>query len=143
MHYRPLSLAVTESNWKAPAAIGSTVMPSENYRYYCLDGSGHLHGTEWISVASDEDAVAQVQAKHPDGKFEIWQGQRLVAQLGFAMKDDCIRQTDRSTDDSRVLRETGSILARPRPDSFGDARYLLTNSRAVSAMARLTPSRRA
>lgn len=95
-------------------------MPSENYRYYCLDGSGHLHGTEWISGASDEDAVAQVQAKHPDGKFEIWQGQRLVAQLGFAMKDDCIGQSHRSIDDSRVLRETGSILARPRPDSFGE-----------------------
>lgn len=99
-------------------------MPSESYRYYCLDGIGHLHGTEWFSAASDEDAVAQVQAKHPDGKFEIWQGQRLVAQLGFAAKEDYIRQSYRSIADSRhVLRETASILAQgPRPDSSGDAR---------------------
>lgn len=99
-------------------------MSSEDYRYYCLDGTGHLHPTEWISAASDKDAVAQVQAKHPDGKCEIWQGQRLVAQLGFAAKDDCIRQSYRSIADSRhLLRETASILARgPRPDSSGDAR---------------------
>lgn len=99
-------------------------MPSENYRYYCLDGTGHLHGTEWISAASDEDAIAQVKAEHPDGQCEIWHGQRLVAQLGFVPKDDIIRQSYWSVADSRrTLSETASILARlPRPDSSGDAR---------------------
>lgn len=76
-------------------------MPSENYRYYCLDGTGHLHGTEWISAVSDEDAITQVEAKHPDGQCEIWQGQRLVARLGFAAKDDIVRQGYRSIADSR------------------------------------------
>ena len=45
-------------------------MSQENYRYYCLDHTGHLHSA---------DAIAQIVAKHPDSKCEIWQGKRLVA----------------------------------------------------------------
>lgn len=56
-------------------------MPSENYRYYCLDGAGHLHSAEWFHAETDEEAIAQISAKHPDAKCEIWQGQRLVASL--------------------------------------------------------------
>ncbi len=99
-------------------------MPSKTYRYYSLDGAGHLHGTEWISAASDEDAIAQVKAKHPDSQWEVWQGRRLVAQLGFAPKNDIIWQSYRSIADSRrVLAETAAIVSRPRrPDSSGDAR---------------------
>jgi hypothetical protein len=59
-------------------------MPSENYRYYCLDGAGHLHEAAWFESQGDEDAIAQIKAKHPDSKCEIWQGQRLVAQLSPA-----------------------------------------------------------
>lgn len=54
-------------------------MPSEDYRYYRLDGVGHLEGAEWFSAESDEAAIAHVSAKHPDSKCEIWQGRRLVA----------------------------------------------------------------
>ena len=54
-------------------------MASENYRYYCLDGAGHLHDAEWFYAESDEDAVAQIGAQHPDSKSEIWQGRRFVA----------------------------------------------------------------
>ena len=54
-------------------------MPS--YRYYCLDGAGHLHGADWFDAASDEEAVAFVQEKHPDGRCEVWDGQRLVAEI--------------------------------------------------------------
>ena len=56
-------------------------MPSENYRYYCLDGAGRLHEANWFYAASDDDAVALIQAKHPDAKCEIWLGKRLVAAL--------------------------------------------------------------
>ena len=56
-------------------------MPSENYRYYCLDGAGHLHDAEWFHAENDEEAIAQIAAKHPDSKCEIWQGKRLVAAL--------------------------------------------------------------
>jgi hypothetical protein len=56
-------------------------MPSENYRYYCLDGAGHLHSAEWFAAESEADAIAQIETKHPDAICEIWQGKRLVAKL--------------------------------------------------------------
>jgi hypothetical protein len=56
-------------------------MPSENYRYYCLDSAGHLHSAEWFYAESDEKAIAQIEAEHPEATCEIWQGKRLVAKL--------------------------------------------------------------
>ena len=54
-------------------------MSLETYRYYCLDGVGHLHGAEWFEAESDGDAVALIGARHPHALFEVWQGRRLVA----------------------------------------------------------------
>lgn len=56
-------------------------MSSENYRYYCLDGAGRLHDAAWFVAESDEDAINQIKATHPDSTCEIWQGKRLVAAL--------------------------------------------------------------
>lgn len=56
-------------------------MFSENYRYYHLDGVGQLHDAEWFEADSDEEAVALIEARHPDGTYEIWQGKRLVASV--------------------------------------------------------------
>jgi hypothetical protein len=56
-------------------------MSSEAYRYYCLDSTGQLHSAEWFEADTDEDAVAQIEAKHSDALCEIWQGKRLVAKL--------------------------------------------------------------
>lgn len=56
-------------------------MPRVTYRYYCLDSVGHLHSAEWFEAESDGDAIALVEAQHPDGQCEVWQGQRLVAKL--------------------------------------------------------------
>ena len=60
-------------------------MSSERYRYYCLDSAGNLHGTEWLEADGDEAAVAQVEARHPNDRCEIWQGKRLVAKLSPAL----------------------------------------------------------
>jgi len=54
-------------------------MPSENYRYYCIDSTGHLHGASWFEAENDADAIAQITVQHPEAKFEIWQSRRLVA----------------------------------------------------------------
>ena len=51
------------------------------YRYYCLDSKGQLHSAEWFDAGTDEEAVAQIEAKHADATCEIWQDQRLVAKL--------------------------------------------------------------
>lgn len=59
-------------------------MSSENYRYYCLDSTGRLHDAAWFVATSDEDAVSQIEQKHPDAKCEVWQGNRLVASFSQA-----------------------------------------------------------
>ncbi len=56
-------------------------MSLETYRYYCLDGTGHLHSAEWFEAETDEDAIEQIEASHPDSLCEIWLGGRLVAKL--------------------------------------------------------------
>jgi hypothetical protein len=57
------------------------MMSSENYRYYCLDGVGHLHSAEWFVAENDEQAVALIEVKHPDSTCEVWYGKRLVAKI--------------------------------------------------------------
>ena len=56
-------------------------MPSENYRYYRLNASGHLAFAEWFEATSDEEAIVRIETKHPHERSEIWQGRRLVAKL--------------------------------------------------------------
>lgn len=56
-------------------------MPSLSYRYYRLDDAGRLHDAEWFYAGSDKEATELVRARHPDTKFEIWLGSRLVAKL--------------------------------------------------------------
>ena len=56
-------------------------MSTENYRYYCLDSSGRLFGAEWLHAETDDEAIAQIQEKHPDGTCEVWEGKRRVANL--------------------------------------------------------------
>jgi len=56
-------------------------MSLNSYRYYCLDGFGRLHSAEWFEAFSDEDAIAQVEALHPDSLCEIWHRNRFVAKL--------------------------------------------------------------
>jgi hypothetical protein len=56
-------------------------MTFESYRYYSLDGVGHLQGATWFDAENDEHAIAQIEAKHPDAKCEIWQGRRLIASV--------------------------------------------------------------
>lgn len=56
-------------------------MPSQSYRFYCVDGVGHLHLAEWFEAENDESAKAIIKRMYQDGRYEIWQEQRLVAKL--------------------------------------------------------------
>ena len=56
-------------------------MSSGNYRYYCLDGLGNLHLAEWFNAKSDAEALALIEKMHPDGKWEVWQDERLVGRI--------------------------------------------------------------
>ena len=54
---------------------------TDTYRYYRLNGTGHLAYAEWFSAASDDDAVTQIEIKYPRERSEVWLGTRLVARL--------------------------------------------------------------
>jgi hypothetical protein len=54
------------------------------YRVYCLDGTGKISATgEWIEAASDEEAIAIVRAKGLSVRCEVWDGDRLVANVSM------------------------------------------------------------
>jgi len=99
-------------------------LPQENYRFFCLDAFGQLHGPESFYADCDDAAIAQVRAKHPGGKCEIWQEQRLVARLGLHDWANPIVQSRRALQDSRgLLRETAHMTqAGWRSDPREDAR---------------------
>lgn len=59
-------------------------MPKEQYRYYRLDSTGSIHEAAWVAAAHDDDAIAQIESKHPQEMCEIWLGKRKVASLSPA-----------------------------------------------------------
>lgn len=53
-----------------------------SYRFYCLDGSGHVTHADWIEAGTDDAAIAQIRAMKPaPSRCEIWQNKRLVAKI--------------------------------------------------------------
>ena len=59
-------------------------MSKSTYRFYRLDGVGHLQGAEWFASESDEIAVELIRVRHPEARIEIWQRERLVAKISPA-----------------------------------------------------------
>lgn len=51
------------------------------YRVYSFDGSAMTVSGDMIQAASDELAIVKAEARGFGSKCEIWQGNRLVAQL--------------------------------------------------------------
>jgi len=54
------------------------------YRLYRLDGAGNISGADWLKAASDEDAIRQVRERKLPFNSEIWDRNRLVAQIEAA-----------------------------------------------------------
>ena len=99
-------------------------MPQESYRYYRLDETG-LHDAEEFVAENDEQAVAQVVAKYPAAKWELFLGHRLVAKSDAYMTRRFLDATlPRLPGAHRTLRDTAALVAQPpsRPDGGGDAR---------------------
>ena len=55
--------------------------PCKTYRVYSFDGRRMSLTGDEIEVASDEEAIAAVNAAGFGTKCEIWEGHRLVAQF--------------------------------------------------------------
>jgi hypothetical protein len=99
-------------------------MSSENYRYYRLDADGNLHGAEWFHAGSDEEAVGHVETRHPNDRYEVWHGQRLVQQLDPYPTSDLLAGSERTLAEARrVLKETAHLIVPTVPQGGqGDAR---------------------
>jgi hypothetical protein len=51
------------------------------YRVYCFDGSAMTVSSDFIEASSDAEAIAKATAAGFGSKCEIWDGNRLVAEL--------------------------------------------------------------
>lgn len=56
--------------------------PLKTYRVYCFDGVRHEVTGDLIEASSDEEAIAAAERACLVTKVEVWQGNRLVAELG-------------------------------------------------------------
>lgn len=54
---------------------------NKTYRVYCYDGARKQLTNDLIEAASDDEAIAQANGMGFGTKCELWEGNRLVAQL--------------------------------------------------------------
>jgi hypothetical protein len=53
-----------------------------DYRFYCVDGGGHIDFADWIQASTDEEAILKARELRPDAhKCEVWLGNQLVAKI--------------------------------------------------------------
>lgn len=55
--------------------------PSRTYRLYRYDSVHKIVSGDWLEADSDDDAIALAEARGFGTKCEIWEGERLIAQL--------------------------------------------------------------
>jgi hypothetical protein len=55
--------------------------PTKTYRIYCYDARMNTVSSDLVEAESDEQAVAHAHAAGFGSKCEVWEGNRLVAQL--------------------------------------------------------------
>ena len=60
--------------------------PQSTYRVVCYDAGNKLVTADLIEAATDEEAIARAEAAGYGTACEIWQGNRLVAQLGGELR---------------------------------------------------------
>ena len=54
---------------------------TKTYRVYCFDGARQALTNDLIDADSDEEAISKADALGVGTKCELWEGNRLVAQL--------------------------------------------------------------
>lgn len=95
-----------------------------NYRYYRLDRTGQLHNCVSFQAEGDDDAITQIEAKHPNDKCEIWESKRLVATLSAGRASSSMKTSRKApSEPQRVPKGTAALVAwKSRLGSGGDAR---------------------
>ena len=61
--------------------------PNKTYRVCCFDAKLKILSADLIEAASDQDAIAAAEAADFGTHCEIWDGDRLVAQLQGERKE--------------------------------------------------------
>jgi hypothetical protein len=56
------------------------------YRIYCYDSARQVVSADWIQATDDSDAIAKAEASGYGTKCEVWEGKRLVAELGGQLR---------------------------------------------------------
>jgi hypothetical protein len=56
-------------------------VPPKIYRLYSFDVARKVVTADFIKAANDQEAIASVEARSFNGKRELWEGERIVAQL--------------------------------------------------------------
>jgi hypothetical protein len=51
------------------------------YIVYRLDGTGRIHGAEWLDAVSDHYALEGARAIAEGGGCEVWQRERRIGRL--------------------------------------------------------------
>ena len=54
----------------------------QSFRLYRLDGAGKIVAADWIEAAAEEDALREARIRAAEGRFELWEGRRLVSREG-------------------------------------------------------------
>ncbi len=55
--------------------------PPKSYRVYCFDMERKAVSADFVNAETDEEAITKTQNSGFGSKCEIWDGERLVAQL--------------------------------------------------------------
>lgn len=76
-----ISTTVNERQMESSRCLGELPCLPGITAITASDGTGHLAHAEWFEAASDEEAIAQVEAKYPSERSEVWLGTRCVARI--------------------------------------------------------------
>ena len=52
-----------------------------DYKVYRIDGAGKPAQADWIDAKNDDEALAFVRARRLSARCEVWEGNRLVADV--------------------------------------------------------------
>ena len=61
--------------------------PMGDYRIYRLDRANHVVDVDYVSAATDDEAMRAARAMKAPGVREVWQGDRLVGTITVEVAD--------------------------------------------------------
>jgi len=64
-----------------------------DYRFYCVDGAGHIGLADWIQAETDDDALKQARELRADAqRCEVWLKDRLIGKINASGRLERVEQ---------------------------------------------------